>query len=86
MEEDVERGASASDGSWPLVATETLDDLAVAVVPVTDLHIVILTHVVKLQAQHDEPVGGEGDGRKQIGGLRIVLRFPPLPLSKFKAR
>lgn len=67
MEEDVERGTRASDGSWPLVATETPDDLTVAAVPVTDLDIVILAHVVKLQAQHDNPVGGEGDSRKQVG-------------------
>lgn len=66
MEQDVERGSRASDGGWPLVATETLDDLAVAVVPVTDLNIVILAHVVKLQAQHDKPVGGEGDSREQV--------------------
>lgn len=67
MEKDVERGAHAPDGSWPLVATETLDDLAIAVVPVTDLHVVILAHVVKLQAQHDKPVGGEGDSGTQVG-------------------
>lgn len=64
MEEDVERGARAADGGGPLVATETLDDLAVAAVSVTDLNIVVLAHVVKLQAQHDKPVGGEGDSRK----------------------
>lgn len=64
MEEDMERGARAADGSGPLVATETLDDLAIAAVSVTDLNIVILAHVVKLQAQHDKPVGGEGDSRK----------------------
>lgn len=67
MEEDMEQGARATDGSRPLVATETLDDLAIAIVSVADLHIVILAHVVKLQAQHDKPVGGERDSRKQVG-------------------
>lgn len=63
MEEEMEGGTTTSDGSWPLIATETLDDLAVTVVPITDFNIVILAHVVKLQAQHDKPVGTEDDNR-----------------------
>lgn len=64
-EKDVEGRACAPNGSWPLVATETLDDGAVAVVPVTNLNIVILTHIVKLQAQHAKPAWGEGDRRSR---------------------
>lgn len=48
MEKDMEWRASAPDGSWPLVATETLDDRAVTIIPIADLHVVILAHVVKL--------------------------------------
>lgn len=55
MEEDMQGGARAPDGSWPLIATDTLDNGAVAIVSITDLNIVILAHVVKLQAQHDKP-------------------------------
>lgn len=67
MEEDVERRVCAPDRSGPLIATEAFDDPAIAAVPITDLNIVILAHVVKLQAQHDEPVGGEGESTKQVG-------------------
>lgn len=67
MEEDVERRVCAPDRSWPLIATEAFDDPAIAAVPVTDLNIVILAHVVELQTQHDEPVGGESDSTKQVG-------------------
>lgn len=84
MEEDVERGARAPDGSWPLVATETPDDGAVAAVPVTDLHVVVLAHVVKLQAQHDKPAGGEGDPRNRwaLGSAKIPGHVQDLPLGR----
>lgn len=52
LEEDMEGRASASDGRRPLISTESLNYSAVQVVPITDLHIVVLAHVVKLQAQH----------------------------------
>lgn len=65
MEEDMQGGARAPDGSRPLVATDTLDNRAVTIVSVTDLNIVILAHVVKLQAQHDKPASGEGDRRNR---------------------
>lgn len=64
-EKDVEGRACAPNGSWPLVATETLDDGAVTVVPITNLNIVILAHVVKLQAQHAKPAWGQGDRRSR---------------------
>lgn len=67
LEEDVEWGVRAPDGTRPLIATETLDDLATTAVPITDLNVVILAHVVKLQAQHDKPVGGKSESRTQVG-------------------
>lgn len=74
MEEDVEWRARAPDGSWPLIAAEAPDDLAVDAVPVADLHIVVLAHVVEFQAQHDEPVGREG-----AAGNRWALDPPVIP-------
>lgn len=52
LEEDMEWRPSASYGRWPLISTEFLNYSAVQTVPITDLHIVILAHVVKFQAQH----------------------------------
>lgn len=74
MEEDMQRGARAPDGSWPLVATDTLDNWAIAIVSITDLNVVILAHVVKLQTQHDKSTGGEGNRRK-----RWVMGSPRIP-------
>lgn len=57
LEEDMEWRPSASDRRWPLISTESLYYLTVQIVPITDLHIVILAHVVKLQAQHGKSWG-----------------------------
>lgn len=64
-EKDMEGRTRAPDGSWPLVATETLDDGAVTVIPIANLNVVILAHVVKLQAQHAKPVWGKSDRRSR---------------------
>lgn len=74
MEEDMQRGARAPDGSWPLIATDTLDNWAIAIVSITDLNVVILAHVVKLQTQHDKSTGREGNRRK-----RWVMGSPRIP-------
>lgn len=84
LEEDVERRAGASDGSWPLIPTELLNDSAVQVVPITYLHEVVLAHVVELQAQHGEPRGRETGRQAQrsplctLTGIYLVTLVPPL--------
>lgn len=59
LEKDMERRPSASDGRRPLISTEFLNYSAVQIVPITDLHIIILAHVIKLQAQHGKPWGNK---------------------------
>lgn len=51
----MKRISTAPDRGRPVIATESLNYLAIYIVPITDFHIIILAHVVKLQAQHSKP-------------------------------